>query len=254
MTTKATIVIHTHNEEKNIQEAIESAKLLTPSVVVIDMESTDETSYKAQKLGVKVISFPFSHYVEPARAFGIQQAGTDWVFILDADERITKELADEVSNILDSTEYTSFRIPRKNIFGKKKWLEHGGWWPDFQMRLIHKPSFKSWPTQIHSTPVIEGQKGLLKNPILHYFHGDIEKMVEKTIIFEHIESNLLFKAGRSVKTSTFFRKFFGELNRRLIKNFGFWDGTIGIIESVYQAFSKTITYLYLYEKKKNSSL
>jgi len=75
-------------------------------------------------------------------------------------------------------------------------------------------------------------------------------MVEKTIIFEDIESSLLFKASKKVKTSTFFRKFLGELYRRLIRSFGFLDGEIGIIESIYQAFSKTITYIYLYEKSR----
>ncbi len=135
-----------------------------------------------------------------------------------------------------------------------KWLKNGGWWPDHQMRLINKNFFREWPTQIHSTPKIEGQMGFLENPIIHYFHGDLEKMVEKTIIFENIESDLLHKANRPVQTSTFYRKFLGELYRRLFKRAGFLDGQIGIIESIYQAFSKTITYLYLYEKKKSSSL
>lgn len=93
--------------------------------------------------------------------------------------------------------------------------------------------------------------GLLNNPILHYFHGDIGQMVNKTMVFEDIESELLFEAERPVYTLTFFRKFFGELFRRLILNKGFMDGTIGIIESFYQAYSKTITYLFLYEKYHN---
>ena len=74
-------------------------------------------------------------------------------------------------------------------------------------------------------------------------------MVEKTLVFEDIESNLLYKAGKSADTSTFFRKYFAELWRRMFKGLGFLDGTVGIIESIYQAFSKTITYLLLYEKR-----
>jgi hypothetical protein len=80
-------------------------------------------------------------------------------------------------------------------------------------------------------------------------------MAYKTTIYENIEANLLFSAKRKVNTSLFFRKYFGELYRRLIKNMGFKDGTYGIIESLYQAFSKTITYLFLYEKyQKNRDL
>lgn len=248
-----TVLIYTHNEQQNISECIDSALLLTDDVLLVDMESTDDTVEKARNKSIKVVTFPFSHYVEPARAFGIGQAKTDWIFILDADERITRELAEEIQEIIQTDDFTSYRVPRENIFGKKKWLEHGGWWPDFQTRLIRKPSFKTWPKRIHSTPEIEGEQGFLDNSLLHYFHGDLEKMVEKTTVFEGIESDLLFEAGREVKTSTFFRKFFGELYRRLIRSAGFLDGTVGIIESVYQAYSKTITYLYLYEKK-NSSL
>lgn len=247
-----TILIHTHNEEKNIKECIESAGLLSDSIIVIDMESTDKTVDIAKKTGVTVKTFPFSHYVEPARAFGIHQATTDWVFILDADERITKELAEEINETIQAQHIeTHYKVPRKNIFGRKKWLKHGGWWPDHQMRFLNKNAFKEWPERIHSTPVIEGKIGYLQNPILHYFHGDIEQMVKKTMIFEDIESDLLFKAKRHVGTLTIFRKFFGELFRRLILKKGFMDGTIGIIESFYQAYSKTITYLFLYEKYYN---
>ncbi|MFA9289235.1 MAG: glycosyltransferase family 2 protein [Weeksellaceae bacterium] len=250
------VIIHTYKGEatQHVLEAIASAHKLTSNIIVIDMESTPAVREQIKKNAVKIVSFPFSHYVEPARAFGIQQANTDWVFILDADERITSELAAEIKERIQSTKYSYYKVPRKNIFGKVKWLKSGGWWPDHQMRLIHKPDFKSWPKQIHATPVINGEMGYLDSPLLHYFHGDLQGMVQKTTLFENIESDLLYKANRPVKTSTFFRKFVGELYRRLLKNRGFMDGPIGVIESIYQAYSKTITYLYLYEKKHSSNL
>ena len=96
---------------------------------------------------------------------------------------------------------------------------------------------------------MKGSEGILHEPYLHYFHSSLEKMVESTIRYESIEAQQLYDAGRTVKTITFFRKFFGELYRRLIKQRGFLDGTYGIIESMYQAYSKTITWLLLFEKK-----
>ncbi|MBI4973524.1 glycosyltransferase family 2 protein [Candidatus Roizmanbacteria bacterium] len=248
------ILIETYNEEKNIADCIRSAQLLTQTVVVVDMQSTDRTVEIAKSMGATVIPFD-SHplYVEPAREFGIKQIKSDWVMILDADERMTKELAHEITETIKENN-TYYKIPRKNIFAGKKWLQHGGWWPDEQMRLIKMSAFKAWPNDIHSTPKIEGKMGYLKEPFLHYFHGDLQTMVEKTLIFEDIESDLLYKAGRPVSTPTFFRKFFGELWRRLFRNRGFMDGKIGIIESIYQAFSKTITYLFLYEKKNGRTL
>lgn len=249
-----TTVIYTYNEEKNIKICIESVRQLTDNIIVIDSESTDKTVEIAKKEGAQVCALPYSTYVEPAREFGIKKAETGWVFILDADERITPELASEIKSALHNPKFSHYKIPRKNIFGKKKWLKHGGWWPDSQIRLINKRFFKTWPKEIHSTPVIDGQHGLLAQPFIHYFHGDFEQMVSKTVTFENIESDLLLKAGKKANTVIFFRKFMGELCRRLLKKAGFLDGQIGIIEAIYQAFSKTITYLFLYEKKKSRSV
>ncbi len=249
-----TVLIQTHNEEEKIAECIASAKLLTNNILLIDMESTDKTVEIVKKSGVKIISFPNSSYVEPGRSFGMKQIESEWVFILDADERMTSELADEIKHAVQSQEFTYYKVPRKNMFGGRKWLQHGGWWPDEQMRLIKLSAFESWPTQIHSTPLIKGEMGRLTHAFEHHFHGNVERMVQKTLIFEDIESELLFKANKSVSTPTFFRKFFGELFRRGIAKVGFLDGTVGIMESVYQAYSKTITYLLLYEKKNRRPL
>ena len=243
------VIMHTYNEEENIESCIASARKLTDRIIVVDMQSADKTVDLAKKMGAEVFIFPYSSYVEPAREFGINQTKTDWVFLLDADERITQELTNEVLKRIQDNKVTHFKTPRKNIFGQSKWLKHGGWWPDYQIRLINKKYFKSWSKEIHSTPIITGETGYLQNPVTHFFHGDLESMVEKTIIFEDVESDLLLKARKKVKTAIFFRKFLGELYRRLIKRFGFLDGEIGIIESIYQAFSKTITYIYLYEKR-----
>ena len=246
------VIIYSLNEEKNIGECINSAKLLTDEIILIDMESNDKTVEIAKNLNVLVFNFSKSDYVEPAREFGISQSKTDWVLILDADERITEELAEEIKQLLtiNSSLLTYYKIPRKNIFANIKWLRHGGWWPDYQIRLINKKYFIDWPKRIHSTPQIKGNLGYLKNPIIHYFHGDLTSMVKKTVIFEDIESDLLLRAEKTSGTKTFFRKYFAELYRRLIKNLGFLDGPFGIIESIYQAFSKTITYLFLYEKSR----
>lgn len=247
-----TVIINSYNNEDHIADCITSASLLGEQVVVVDMESHDQTAEIARRLGAQVHTFPPSRYVEPARMFGIGKATTEWVFILDTDERITTTLAAEIKDVLTRTSNkppTHFKVPRKNMFAENTWLKHGGWWPDHQVRLIKKDSLSDWPARIHSTPEISGSSSTLKSPLIHYFHTDITGMVKKTIIFEDIESDLLCKAGRKVSVSTFFRKYFGELLRRLISKQGFRDGTYGWLESIYQAYSKTITWLYVYEKK-----
>lgn len=268
MDKKITVLIQAYNEQEEIVECIKSARLLSQTIIVVDTESTDKTADLARKNGAEVFSFPFARYVEPARNFGVEKVKTEWVFLLDVDERITGKLAEEITETLlrqpadqgdagsPQGNITHYKLRRKNIFAGKKWLQHGGWnsATDYQTRLIKKSAFKEWPQAIHSTPVVEGKSGLLKEPLLHYFHKNLETMVSKTAVYEDIESDLLFKASKPVSTATFFRKFLGELYRRLFKWQGFRDGTLGVIESIYQAFSKTITYLFLFEKyhEKNS--
>lgn len=250
MKDEITVLINTRNEQSRIGDCIRSALLLSREVIVVDMQSSDRTVEISESLRAKVFQFPFSQYVEPARMYAITQAQTPWVFILDADERVSEELAIEVKEAVNQNKssFTYFFIPRKNMFSEKIWLRYGGWWPDHQIRLIKKSALHDWPARIHSTPQIEGTSGQLQSPLVHYFHGDVEGMVRKTAIFEDIESTLLYQANRTVRTVTFFRKFLGELVRRLIIQQGFRDGKFGLLESLYQAFSKTITWIYLYEK------
>lgn len=249
-----TVIIHSYNEGLNIAEVIKSAYCLTESVIVVDMESTDDTVAIAKSHGAVVYTVPHQKYVEPAREFGINKAQSEWVFILDCDERIDDALAEEIRQVVRDRKKTHYRVPRKNFFLGKKWLRYGGWYPDYVVRLIHKASFQSWPAQIHAQPIIDGESGQLKNAITHYFHPSLENMVDKTAVYEEIESELLYKANKSASVFIFFRKFFGELYRRMIRQAGFFDGSYGVIEFIYQAYSKTITYLYLYEKKQKSTL
>ena len=246
------VIVTTYNEQENIASCIESARLLTDDIIVVDTESTDNTVNIAKKYGATVYHFVHRKYVEPSRDFAINKARSEWVLVLDADERLTKNLVNEIVTTVKITNRTHFKIPRKNFFGKKKWLKYGGWYPDFVTRLIKKSVFIKWPANIHSTPEIKGEIGYLKNPLIHYSHNSLENMVEKTALFEDIESTLLYKAGKKPSLFTFFRKFSGELTRRFLLKKGFLDGTYGIIESIYQAYSKTVTYLILYEKNKKN--
>ena len=220
-------------------------------MIVIDTESTDATAKLAAQQGVPVYSYPYKRYVEPSRNFAIKHAKADWIFILDADERFPDNLIDEIHQIVETTDHSYFKVGRNNIFAGKWPLQHGGWNTDAIIRLIRTKDFKNWPEQIHSTPEISGSLGMLTHLLDHHFHPNLENMVGKTALFEDMESQLLFNAKRSVSIPIFFRKFMGEFYRRLIKNQGYKDKTPGVIEAVYQAYSKTITYLYLYEKKFN---
>ena len=126
MAASITVVIHTHNEEKNIQECIDSARLLTKEIHIIDMDSTDRTQDIVKKNGIKIFNFPFTTYVEPARKFGIKQSKSDWVFILDADERMTPELAEEIKEKVLQQKINQYRLAAIGYLAKIYLEENNG--------------------------------------------------------------------------------------------------------------------------------
>jgi len=97
---KITIVIQVFNEQENIIDCVKSALLLSKNVVVMNMQSTDQTVAKAKQAGAKIINIPYSSYVEPVRKYAFSKINSDWIFILDADERITKELTEEIEGLI----------------------------------------------------------------------------------------------------------------------------------------------------------
>lgn len=245
-----TIIIHSYSSS-GLLDCVKSALFVTKNICIIGEEKRADVKEFLFQYKIRVVPFPNQGIVEPARNFGIKQVNTAWVFLLDADEVVTPELVLEIKKAIRDKSYGFYQVPRKEILFHRYWLKYGGWYPNYQTRLIQRSKFILWPSHIHSTPEINGKKGKLNNPILHYSQNNISEMVNRTIVFESNESDLLYKAKRKTSVMIFFRKFFGELYRRLIKWQGFRDGTIGVVESIYQAFSKTITYIFLYEKQKN---
>lgn len=242
------IIIHSYSSS-GLLSCVKSALFLTKNIYIIGEEKRTDVKKFLSQHKIQVIPFSNQGIVEPARNFGIKQASTAWVFLLDADEIISPELSLEIKKAIRNKSYGFYQVPRREILFHSYWLKYGGWYPNYQTRLIQRSKFVQWPPYIHSTPVIKGEKEKLHNSILHYSQNNISEMVNRTIVFESNEADLLYKAKRKTSVMIFFRKFFGELYRRLIKWQGFRDGTYGIIESIYQAFSKTITYLFLYEKQ-----
>jgi len=246
---KISVNVIARNEEKKIADCLISARLLADEIVLIDMESTDKTVKIGRKYADKIYSHPQVGYVEPARKFGITKCRGDWVFILDADERITPILASEIKEKIKKnadSNIGAFAVPRANYnFGV--WLKHGGWWPDYQVRLIRKSNFIDWPKKIHSFPKIKGEIVNLREPFNHFAIDSIEQMMERTVRYSQKEVELLKRAGVKSNLLVMIRKMLGEFYRRGIKMRGFLDGVPGAIQVIYQTYSVFITYARLWE-------
>src|SRR5687767_6219676 len=133
---KISAVIICFNEEKNIADAVESVRW-ADEIVVVDSESTDRTSEIASEMGARVLARAWTGFA-PQKEFAIRSASNDWVFSLDADERVSPELANEIIDIRErSPQADAFRIPRLSIYLGRA-IRHGGWYPDKQLRLFDR--------------------------------------------------------------------------------------------------------------------
>ena len=135
----------------------------------------------------------------------------------------------------------------RNIFlgHEMRW---GGWYPDFVLRLIKKDKLKGWHGNLHEQPEIVGTICHLKEPLIHTSHRNLSGMVDKTNKWSEIEAKLLYESGHpEMNIFRFFSAGFREAWYRGVVKLGFLDGTVGMIEIIYQTFSRLITYSKLWE-------
>jgi glycosyltransferase involved in cell wall biosynthesis len=182
---------------------------------------------------------------------GAKQAKSDWLLYIDSDEEVTpalkKEILERIVNCKLKIENCAFAIPRSNILLGKR-MRYGGWWPDYVLRLIKKDKLKGWNGEIHEQPEVAGNIGKFKEPFIHNSHRTLSEMVEKTNKWSEVEARLLLESGHpKMNIARFFLVGFREFWYRGIVKMGFLDGTIGIIEVIYQTYSRMITYAKLWE-------
>jgi (heptosyl)LPS beta-1,4-glucosyltransferase len=251
---KLTVVINTLNEEKNLPRALASVEGLADEIIVVDQESEDATAKIAKEAGAKVYEHKKTGYVEPVRNFAIGKAGGDWILILDADEELGEELRDKIKEITNSQEKIDYyRIARKNIiFGK--WMEHTGWWPDYNIRLFKKGKVV-WNETIHSVPVATGVGNDLEQEeqlaIVHNNYANLDDYFGRMIRYTSIQAELLQKEGKyHFVWRDLILKPTGEFISRYFAGEGYKDGAHGLALSLLQAFSELILYLKVWQSEK----
>jgi len=244
---KISVVIITRNEEEMVKDCLKSAAW-ADEIVLLDTGSTDKTIDIAENYRVKI-----AYAQSKERDFAVwhnqgkKVATSEWIFKLDADERITPELKKEIQRVIKDKQFNAYAVPRQNILLGKA-MKFGGWYPDYQIRLFKKDKLIAWKGKLHENPVFEGDLGYLKQPLIHITHRDLSSMVEKSKEWSKIEAQLLFKAHHPpVVWWRILRVMISEFLDRFVKKQAWRDGVVGWIEGLFQFFNKFLIYGQLWE-------
>lgn len=238
------VVIVTKDEEKNIQDAIESVKNFS-EIIVIDSYSSDQTVDICKKYTEKVFQEEWKGYAKQKQR-GVDRASMPWVLILDADERLTPELESEISNALDDSNTSGFYIPRKNFF-LGRWIRHGGWWPDYTLRLFRKDKAFIEEREVHEKVVVQGSTKYLKNPMEHHTSRTISDFLKKLEDYSTLSAKEIGRRGcRPGILSLTFRPFL-TFSKMFFLRLGFLDGKYGLILSLLYSYYTFLKYVKAWE-------
>lgn len=247
---KVSVVISAFNEEKKIRACLTSVKW-AKEIVFIDNSSTDNTVQIAKEYTSKIFTRPNNPMLNVNKNLGFIKATGDWILNLDADERVTPELASEIASRIKNQEsgINGYWIPRRNIiFGK--WIHHAGWYPDYQLRLFKKGKGKFPAVQVHEMVAVDGETKYLKNPLEHLNYENISQFLLKlTNIYTPNEAQVLINKGYEFNWIDSIRMPAREFINRFFAQKGYKDGLHGLVLSLLMAFYHLVIFIKVWENK-----
>jgi len=220
------VVILTKNEARHIGDCLATLGF-ADRVVVSDSYSTDGTAEIAQAAGAEVMQRPFDNFASQRNA-ALDAVDTEWVFFVDADERIPPELAAEVRRVIVEQPEVGWWVPRHNYIAGQR-VRHGGFYPDYQLRLLRRGHAHYDPARpVHEVVLLDGPAGHLQNVMIHYNYDTWAQFHAKQRRYARLEGQAL--RGRGIKPwpHKFIRYPWREFWRRYVTLQGYRDGWLGL--------------------------
>jgi len=245
---KLTGVVITYNEEANILACLESLSFCD-HFVVVDSESTDQTVAIAENFGAQVITQPFLGHVKQ-KQFATEQAPSDWVLCLDADERVGEQLKASILALVaqENPERWGYEVSRRS-FHLGRWIKHGGWYPDRGIRLFNR-SHGHWAGyDPHDKVEIQGEAGLLAGDLDHYVFKNLSHNVDKNNDYSSIMARDLSVGGKAPSLFKLLVKPPFKFFECYVLKAGFLDGLPGFIIAVGAGYSMFLKFAKLWESK-----
>lgn len=220
------VVILTKNEARHIGDCLAMLGF-ADRIVVSDSYSTDGTVEIAQRAGAQVLQRPFDNFASQRNA-GLDAVATEWVFFVDADERIPPELAAEVRRVIVEQPEVGWWVPRHNYIAGQR-VRHGGFYPDYQLRLLRRGCARYDPARpVHEVVMLDGPAGHLENVMIHYNYDTWAQFHAKQRRYARLEGQALRQRGIKPWPHKFVRYPWREFWRRFVKLEGYRDGWLGL--------------------------
>lgn len=244
---KISACIIVFNEEQNIRGVCETVKW-ADEIVIVDSDSTDKTVEIAREFTDKIFNREFLGYKDK-HEYADSLASGDWLFWIDADERLTDELREEIEALRSRPESElpdGFRLARRTQY-LGKWIKHSGWYPDYQMRLYRKERSYWDGVAPHQTARVDGRIETLDGELLHYTKQDLSEHHRVTERYAALAAEHLFEKGKKVGGGKIFGSTIAAFIRSYIVKQGFRDGVHGLIIGLFTAYGVFLKYAKLWE-------
>jgi glycosyltransferase involved in cell wall biosynthesis len=240
---KISAVIITYNEEDRLGDALASLRVVADEVLVLDSHSLDRTAEIARAAGARVEFHRFEDYGKQ-KNFAMARAGHEWILNLDADERVSPELAGAIAALKErgvADDVAAFAV-RRRTFYLGRWIRHSGWYPDRKLRLFRR-SGASWRGRVHEGLAVAGRVVPLAGDILHFTYRDIGDHVRRLERYSGFQAEEIVRRGTRLlylrlivlPPVTFLRHYVWRL--------GFLDGFPGLVIAMVQSWGTAMKYM-----------
>ncbi len=239
------VTIITRDESANLAGALESVAW-ADDVVVVDAESRDDTAAIARRFTPRVVVREWPGYVAQ-KNFAAEQACHDWILSLDADERVTPALAEEIRRVLVSTPAEAgFRLPRASFY-LGRWIRSTDWYPDFQLRLYDRRRARWEGRYVHESVKADGPVGTLRGEVLHYPYRDIADHVQRIDRYTTLAARQASERGKRASIADVAVRPPLAFLRNYVLRLGIRDGQAGLVVSLLNSYYVLLKFAKLWE-------
>jgi glycosyltransferase involved in cell wall biosynthesis len=244
-----TVTIITLNESRHIAAAIDSAAW-ADEILVIDSGSTDDTVAVAAAKGVRVMARTWPGYVDQ-KNYAASVASHDWIFSLDADERITPALASEIREVVKGEpRERAFRIPRVT-FHLGRWIRTTDFYPDSHTRLYDRRAARWQGKYVHESVVADGPVGQLTHELQHYSYRDLSDHLDRINHYSTLAARQMYENGRRATAFDLLTHPPAAFLRNYLLRGGFSEGVAGLTLSLVNAYSVLLKFAKLWEMQQH---